>query len=54
MDFLQVESKESSLQFPQLKEEVPYDETYAILKRVAAGEFVFLDYKNGVRTEEHE
>ena len=33
----------------QLKEEVPYDETYAILKRVAAGEFVFLDYKNGVR-----
>ena len=32
-----------------MKEEVPYDETYAILKRVAAGEFVFLDYKNGVR-----
>ena len=31
-----------------MKEEVPLDETYAILKRVAAGEFVFLDYKNGV------
>ena len=30
------------------KEEVPLDETYAILKRVAAGEFVFIDYKNGV------
>ena len=32
----------------QKKEEVPLDETYAILKRVAAGEFVFIDYKNGV------
>ena len=31
-----------------MKEEVPLDDTYAILKRVAAGEFVFLDYKNGV------
>ena len=30
------------------KEKVPLDETYAILKRVAAGEFVFIDYKNGV------
>ena len=30
------------------KEEVPLDETYAILKRVVAGEFVFIDYKNGV------
>ena len=27
---------------------MPLDETYAILKRVAAGEFVFIDYKNGV------
>ena len=32
----------------QKKEEVKLDETYAVLKRVAAGEFVFLDYKNGV------
>ena len=32
----------------QMKEEVPLDDTYAILKRVAAGEFVFIDYKNGV------
>ena len=31
-----------------MKEEVPLDETYAILKRVVAGEFVFIDYKNGV------
>ena len=31
-----------------MKEEVPLDETYAVLKRVARGEFVFLDYKNGV------
>ena len=31
-----------------MKEEVPLDDTYAILKRVAAGEFVFIDYKNGV------
>ena len=31
----------------QKKEEVDLDETYAVLKRVAAGEFVFLDYKNG-------
>ena len=31
-----------------MKEEVPLDETYAILKKVAAGEFVFIDYKNGV------
>ena len=32
----------------QMKEEVPLDETYAVLKRVARGDFVFLDYKNGV------
>ncbi len=31
-----------------MKEEVPLDDTYAILKRVASGEFVFIDYKNGV------
>ena len=30
------------------KEEVPLDETYAVLERVAAGEMVFIDYKNGV------
>ena len=32
----------------QGKEEVPLDETYAVLERVAAGEMVFIDYKNGV------
>ena len=30
------------------KEEVPLDETYAILERVAGGEFAFIDYKNGI------
>ena len=27
---------------------MPYDDTYSVLKSVAAGDFVFLDYKNGV------
>ena len=27
---------------------MPYDDTYSVLKRVAVGDFVFLDYKNGV------
>ena len=32
----------------QGKEEVQWDENYAVLEKVAAGEMVFIDYKNGV------